>query len=147
MKAHPSAPDRAGQTCPVEATLARMGGKWKGIILYHLLGGKKRFGELKQLMPAVAFRTLTLQLRQLEEDGLVARTVFAEVPPRVEYALTELGQSMYPILQAMSDWGLDHPMRVSGALEQPESPVFAAEEEAEETYEKPALRTERGFID
>jgi DNA-binding HxlR family transcriptional regulator len=130
-----------------------MGGKWKGVILFRLLDGKKRFGELKQLMPGVAFRTLTLQLRQLEEDGLVARTVFAEVPPRVEYALTELGQSMRPILQAMSDWGINHPMRAAGAVEQPERPVFAAEEEAEEAeeaeelYEKPALRTERGFID
>lgn len=94
--------------CPVETTLNIISGKWKGVILFRLLGGKKRFSELKRLMPAVTHRTLTLQLRELEGDGIVKRTVYAEVPPRVEYELTELGASMSPIIQSMYTWGLDY---------------------------------------
>ncbi len=101
-------PDCPNGVCPVETTLNIMSGKWKGIILFRLLGGKKRFGELKKLMPTITFRTLTLQLRQLEQDGIVQRTVYAEVPPRVDYALTALGESMRPIIQAMYDWGTDY---------------------------------------
>ncbi|SHK12281.1 transcriptional regulator, HxlR family [Anaerocolumna jejuensis DSM 15929] len=101
-------PDCPNRVCPVETTLNIMSGKWKGIILFRLLGGKKRFGELKKLMPTITFRTLTLQLRQLEQDGIVQRTVYAEVPPRVDYALTALGESMRPIIQAMYDWGTDY---------------------------------------
>ncbi|MDT8718784.1 helix-turn-helix transcriptional regulator [Clostridium sp. 19966] len=94
-----------GRPCPVETTLNLISGKWKGIILYRLLGGKKRFNELKRLMPNVTHRTLTLQLRELEADGIIKRTVYAEVPPRVEYELTDLGTSMSPIIQSMYDWG------------------------------------------
>ncbi|MEO3945314.1 helix-turn-helix domain-containing protein [Gorillibacterium sp. CAU 1737] len=91
--------------CAVETTLRIMSGKWKGVILYRLLAGKKRFNELQKMMPAVTHRTLTLQLRELEEDGIVKRTVYAEVPPRVEYELTELGFTMEPVIRAMYDWG------------------------------------------
>ncbi len=101
-------PDCMEGICPVETTLHIMSGKWKGVILYRLLGGKRRFNELKKMMPAITFRTLTLQLRQLEEDGIVARTAYAEVPPRVEYSLTPLGETMRPIIQAMYDWGIEY---------------------------------------
>ncbi|MNC27667.1 putative HTH-type transcriptional regulator YybR [compost metagenome] len=93
------------QPCAVEITLNMISGKWKGIILFRLLGGKMRFNELKRRMPNVTHRTLTLQLRELEADGIVKRTVYAEVPPRVEYELTELGQSMSPIILAIYKWG------------------------------------------
>jgi len=91
--------------CPVETTLNIISGKWKGIILYRLLGGKMRFNELKRLMTPITHRALTLQLRELEQDGVVKRTVYAEVPPRVEYELTELGMSMEPIIESIYDWG------------------------------------------
>lgn len=96
------------QPCAVEITLNMISGKWKGLILYRLLNGKKRFNELKKQMPNVTHRTLTLQLRELEADGIVKRTVYAEVPPRVEYELTELGLSMSPIIQAIYDWGVSY---------------------------------------
>jgi DNA-binding HxlR family transcriptional regulator len=98
--------------CPVEASLAVIGGRWKGVILFHLLDGTKRFNELRRHLPDVTQRVLTLQLRELEEDGVVRREVFPEVPPRVEYSLTELGQSLGPLLHAIREWGLfyaDHP--------------------------------------
>lgn len=99
-------PNCTSQPCPVETTLKIMSGKWKVIILFRLLGGKKRFNELKHLMENVTHRTLTLQLRELERDGVLTRTVYAEVPPRVEYELTPIGLSMKPIIQAMYDWGI-----------------------------------------
>lgn len=101
-------PDCPNHPCPVETTLNIISGKWKGIILYRLLGGKKRFNELKKLIPNVTHRTLTLQLRELERDKILKRTVYAEVPPRVEYELTVLGQSMSPIIKSMYDWGLNY---------------------------------------
>lgn len=98
-------PNCSDQPCPIEITLDIIGGKWKGVILYRLLGGTKRFNELQKLCRHITQRTLTLQLRSLENDGLVQRTVYAEVPPRVEYSLTPLGASMEPIIQALYDWG------------------------------------------
>ena len=92
--------------CPVESTLQVIGGKWKGVILYHLLDGKKRFSELKRFMPTITQRMLTKQLRELESDGLVHRKVYAEVPPKVEYSLTELGKTMEPILVEIYNWGI-----------------------------------------
>ena len=91
--------------CPVEATLDLIDGKWKAIILYHLLKGTLRFNELKRRLARITQRMLTRQLRELEEVGLVSRTIFAEVPPRVEYALTAQGRSLEPVIRALWDWG------------------------------------------
>ena len=91
--------------CPVEATLDVIGGKWKGVILYKLLEGSRRFSALKRELPAITQRMLTLQLRELEEDGLVHREIYKEVPPRVEYSLTEFGKTLEPILFGMLTWG------------------------------------------
>jgi DNA-binding HxlR family transcriptional regulator len=87
------------------STLEVIGGKWKGIILFHLLEEKRRFNEFRRLMPGVTQRMLTLQLRELERDGVVARTIYPEVPPRVEYALTPFGETLRPIIGLMRDWG------------------------------------------
>lgn len=91
--------------CAVEATLAVVGGRWKPILLFHLLEGRKRFSELCRKAPNATQRMITLQLRELEADGIVTRHVFAQVPPRVEYELTELGRSLEPLLLQMRDWG------------------------------------------
>lgn len=91
--------------CPVETTLMLIGNKWKVLILRDLLPGTKRFGELKKSIGSVSQKVLTAQLRDMEENGLVSRKVYAEVPPRVEYTLTELGESLKPILDSMSNWG------------------------------------------
>lgn len=94
--------------CPVETTLMLIGDKWKVLILRDLLTGTKRFGELKKSAGNVSQKVLTAQLRDMEEKGLITRTVYAEVPPRVEYSLTELGQSLKPILDAMQAWGTEY---------------------------------------
>lgn len=91
--------------CPVETTLTLIGDKWKVLILRDLLTGTKRFGELKKSIGNVSQKVLTTQLRAMEDSGLLTRTVYAEVPLRVEYTLTELGQSLRPILDAMQNWG------------------------------------------
>ena len=91
--------------CPVETTLMLIGDKWKVLILRDLMPGTKRFGELKKSIGSVSQKVLTAQLRDMEEKGLVSRHVYAEVPPRVEYSLTELGQSLKPVLDAMWAWG------------------------------------------
>ena len=91
--------------CPVETTLMLIGDKWKVLILRDLLPGTKRFGELKKSVGNVSQKVLTAQLRAMEESGLLTRTVYPEVPPRVEYSLTELGLSLKPILDAMWNWG------------------------------------------
>ena len=91
--------------CPVETTLTLIGDKWKVLILRDLMPGTKRFGELKKSIGGVSQKVLTAQLRDMEQNGLVHREVFAEVPPRVEYSLTELGRSLKPILDAMWNWG------------------------------------------
>ncbi len=91
-------------SCPVEAMVEVIGGKWKGVILYHLLGGTKRFNELKRLKPNITQRMLTLQLRELEADGIIHREVYREVPPKVEYSLTELGESLRPMILLMMEW-------------------------------------------
>ncbi|ELT98816.1 hypothetical protein CAPTEDRAFT_122160, partial [Capitella teleta] len=93
--------------CPVEITQEIIGGKWKGVILYKLLeSGCLRFSELKRRMPRITQRMLTLQLRSLEEDGLVIRTIYPEVPPRVEYRLTVLGKTLQPVIDSLMKWGL-----------------------------------------
>lgn len=97
---------KAGRTgCAVEATLSVIGGVWKPVILFHLLEGKLRFNALCRLTPSATPRMMTLQLRELEADGIILRTVFPEVPPKVEYELTEMGRSLEPILLTMRDWG------------------------------------------
>ena len=94
--------------CAVEAALEVIGGKWKGAILYRLLDKKKRFNELKRFFPSLTQRILTQQLRELERDGVISRKVYAEVPPRVEYSLTEFGRSLEPALRMLSEWGASH---------------------------------------
>lgn len=91
--------------CPVETTLSLIGDKWKVLILRDLMPGTKRFGELKKSIGSVSQKVLTAQLRDMESNGLVTRTVYPEVPPRVEYSLTALGRSLKPILDAMWNWG------------------------------------------
>jgi DNA-binding HxlR family transcriptional regulator len=94
-----------GAKCGVETTIAVVGGKWKPMILYALLSGPRRFGELNRLIPGVTQRMLTLQLRELEEDGVIAREVYRQVPPKVEYSLTSFGRTIEPILLLMEQWG------------------------------------------
>ncbi|HEV7437475.1 MAG TPA: helix-turn-helix domain-containing protein [Pseudorhizobium sp.] len=95
--------------CPVESTLSFLDGKWKGVILHHLLSeGTLRFNELRRRIPSVTQRMLTKQLRELEDAGLVTRTIFPVVPPRVDYALTPLGQSLEPVVTALRVWGTEH---------------------------------------
>ncbi|KOP75817.1 helix-turn-helix domain-containing protein [Priestia megaterium] len=106
-------PSKVG--CPVETTLDVIGGKWKGIILYHLIDGKKRFNEFRKLYPAITQRMLTLQLRELEKDGIVHREIYKEIPPKVEYSLTEFGSSLEPIILLMKDWGETHKNRIINA--------------------------------
>ena len=94
--------------CPVETALNLIGGKYKALILWHLSGGTLRFSQLQKLVTSATPRMLTLQLRELEQDGLVLRTVYPEVPPRVEYSMTDLGRSLMPILTAMRNWGAEY---------------------------------------
>ncbi|MDO5686375.1 MAG: helix-turn-helix domain-containing protein [Neisseria sp.] len=97
--------------CPVNTTLAIIGGKWKVLIVHHLSDGAVRFNALRRLMPDISQRMLTLQLRELEQDGIVHREVYPEVPPRVEYWLTELGQTLLPVIAAMHGWGESYEKR------------------------------------
>lgn len=91
--------------CPVEVAVAILGGAWKLTVVKHLLEGTLRFGELSRRVPLVSARTLTRQLRDLEHDGIVERTVYAEVPPKVEYALTDLGRTLAPLVGQLDQWG------------------------------------------
>jgi DNA-binding HxlR family transcriptional regulator len=99
--------------CPVEATLDVIGGKWKCVILFHLLSGTRRFNELRRLMPEVTQRMLTRQLRELESDQIIERTVYPEVPPKVEYSLTDFGRTLEPILKMLQQWGFDYLEEIS----------------------------------
>jgi len=94
--------------CPVEATLEVVGGKWKGVILHHLLSETIRFNELRRLMPEITQRMLTKQLRELEADNLISRKVYPEVPPKVEYSMTEYGKTLAPVIHALQAWGSQH---------------------------------------
>ncbi|WHY24500.1 winged helix-turn-helix transcriptional regulator [Bacillus velezensis] len=96
-------PNKEG--CPVEFTLDIIGGKWKGILFYHMIDGKKRFNEFRKICPSITQRMLTLQLRELEADGIVHREVYHQVPPKVEYSLTEFGRTLEPIVLQMKEWG------------------------------------------
>ncbi len=91
--------------CPMQATLEVIGGKWKTLILWYLRGGILRFGELRKMIPGITQKMLTAQLRELEEDKLVLRTVYPQVPPKVEYQLSSQGHTLLPVLKAMAEWG------------------------------------------
>lgn len=93
------------ENCPVSATIRLIGGKYKALLLWHLTGQTLRFNQLHRLVPEATPKMLTQQLRELEEDGLITRTVYPVVPPRVDYSLTALGESLFPILEAMYRWG------------------------------------------
>ncbi len=99
-------------TCPIEATLSIIGGKWKTMILYYLFDGTKRFGELKRVLPGVTQKMLSSQLKELERDKVVHRKMYAEVPLKVEYSLTEFGKSLAPVLEKMDAWGNEYTRKV-----------------------------------
>lgn len=94
--------------CPVEAALTLISGKWKAVVLWHLLQGTLRFNEIRRRLPDVTQRMLTNQLRELEADGFIIRTVYPQVPPKVEYSLSERGRSLEPVLVALKTWGETH---------------------------------------
>lgn len=98
------APETWDANCPVESAVALIGGKWKPVILFHLMAGPKRYSELQRLVPSASDRMLTRSLRELEADNLVHREIFAEVPARVEYTLTVDGKTLFPVLEAISAW-------------------------------------------
>ncbi len=107
MKSGLMTPDPAAD-CPVTRCLSVIGGKWKPVILFCIAGGVNRFGAMGRAIPKVTKQMLTQQLRELEKDGVLTRTVFPEVPPRVEYALTDRGRSLLPVIDAMKNWGETH---------------------------------------
>ncbi|MCQ6563908.1 winged helix-turn-helix transcriptional regulator [Paenibacillus mendelii] len=104
-------PDMEG--CPVETTLDVIGGKWKGIILYQLFDGTKRFNEFRRINPGITQFMLTLQLRELERDGIIHREVYKEVPPKVEYSLTDFGRTLEPLILSMKAWGETYKIRLN----------------------------------
>lgn len=91
--------------CPVETTLRVIGGRWKVLVLHHLLDETKRFAALHRALPGISHRTLTKQLRELESDGIILRKVYPQIPPKVEYSITLLGKRLSPVLRTMHDWG------------------------------------------
>ncbi|MDZ8054212.1 MAG: winged helix-turn-helix transcriptional regulator [Aulosira sp. ZfuVER01] len=95
-------------TCEVEITLEVIGGRWKVLIIRELMAGVKRFGELQRALPGITQKMLTQQLREMEDDGIIHREVYPQIPPKVEYSLTPLGESLQPILNAMHEWGVKH---------------------------------------
>lgn len=100
--------DEKVNSCPVDTTLKIIGGKWKSLILHHLMNNTCRFNELQRRMPGITQRMLTLQLRELEQDGIVHREVYPQVPPKVEYSLTQQGQTLKPVIEAMRQWGEEY---------------------------------------
>ena len=104
-KSGPATKDKKSVSCPVETTIAAIGGRWKVLVIHHLLDGEKRFGELARLLGGISARTLTRQLRELEASGVIDRRVHQQIPPKVEYSLTSLGRQLEPVLKAMHAWG------------------------------------------
>lgn len=96
------------RTCPAESTVELIGGRWKIVILWYLFQGVKRFSELQRALRGVSQKVLTQQLRDMERNGLVTRTIYAQVPPKVEYSLTPLGLSLKPVVEAIHQWGIAH---------------------------------------
>jgi DNA-binding HxlR family transcriptional regulator len=110
--------------CAVEACLEVIGGKWKGVILHHLMThGVLRFNQIQRLKPELSPRILTAQLRELEDDGVIVRKVYPVVPPKVEYSLSKVGESLKPLIQAMQDWGDQHLLRTNAPVKQPSKAV------------------------
>lgn len=107
---------------PAEVTISVVGGKWKILILCRLQHGVARFGELKKVIPGITQTMLTQQLRELEEDGVVQRKIFPEIPPRVEYTLTRFGESLVPVLNAMSAWGQQYQKKIACRRRNKETP-------------------------
>lgn len=105
--------------CPVETTLMMISDRWKVLIIRDLLGGTRRFGELKKSIGSISQKVLTANLRSMEADGLLTRKVYPEVPPRVEYTLTDLGRSLRPVMDAMADWGIAYHEQMGETLEPP----------------------------
>jgi DNA-binding HxlR family transcriptional regulator len=105
--------------CPAEFTLAMIGGRWKIPLIFHLLAGAKRFSELSRELTGVSQKMLTQQLREMERNGIVERKVYAQVPPKVEYALTSLGRSLKPVVDAMCQWGELHGAQTASREAQP----------------------------
>ncbi|WP_181347006.1 helix-turn-helix domain-containing protein [Thalassobacillus sp. CUG 92003] len=111
--------EKRPENCRVEDALSILVGKWKPIILLYLLQeGTKRFNELKRSMPDITQKMLTKQLRELEEEDIIARVVYPQVPPKVEYSITDYGRSLEPILEAMHEWGTNHTLRKQSKMEQ-----------------------------
>ena len=108
--------------CALDVTMELVGGKWKTIVLWYLRKEKKRFSELRRLIPGITEKMLSMQLRQLEKDGFISRTVHPEVPPRVEYALTPLGRTLLPLLEEIAKWGRRMGKKF-GSVEKVERPV------------------------
>ncbi|WP_156045664.1 MULTISPECIES: helix-turn-helix domain-containing protein [Actinomycetes] len=108
---------KAAEVCPVEVAVAVLGGSWKMTIVKHLTEGTLRFGELGRAVGAVTPRVLARQLRELEADGIVLRTVYSQVPPKVEYSLTPLGETLSPMVRALNDWGASYLDQVSAPSE------------------------------
>ena len=118
---------RRKTSCPAEITLSIIGGRWKVLLLYHLFQGVKRFSELQRALNGITQKMLTQQLREMARDGLVHREVYAEVPPKVEYSLTPLGQSLEPVIHAMCEWGVSYRQgRLDGLAVEPFVADFAA---------------------
>ncbi|MFD2627386.1 winged helix-turn-helix transcriptional regulator [Oceanobacillus kapialis] len=114
--------EKAPELCRVEDALSILVGKWKPIILLHLLQkGTQRFSELKRSMPGITQKMLTKQLRELEEEDIIQRVVYPQVPPKVEYSMTEYGRSLEPILEAMHEWGTKHTLHKQAKLERQSS--------------------------
>jgi DNA-binding HxlR family transcriptional regulator len=105
--------------CAVDVAMSFIGGKWKAVILWYLRKGPQRFGELRRLIPGITEKMLSMQLRQMEKDGIVERKIFAEVPPRVEYSLTEMGKNMIPMLEKIGEWGRAMAVRFGKTIEMP----------------------------
>lgn len=97
-----------GDICPVQTALTVIGGKWKCVILYHLFSGTLRFNELRRIMPSITQRMLTKQLRELEAAELISRKIYAEIPPKVEYSITDHGSSLKSVVCALKTWGIEH---------------------------------------
>lgn len=106
--------------CPVTLCMSMIGGKWKPILIYLIRKGANRFGILHRGIEGITKQMLTKQLRELEADGILSRKIFPEIPPRVEYSFTPFGESLFPVIDAMSAWGLDRMQELSGATDNAE---------------------------